>query len=115
MATKAELRDRAAQDLGILRIGQNLHHQHKVRVEAAYDEVFAQLREDGLATWASTGTSPDELTPHIASLMADNCLGTYSVSAERYNRIKLAATVGDREIRKFTAADYASQEEAVDY
>lgn len=115
MATKAELRDRAANDLGILRLGQSLQDQDKVRIEKAYDEVYAQLKEDGLATWASTGESPDFLTPHIASMMADNCLGVYSVSDKRYQRIKLAEANAKREIRKFATADYVSQEEAVDY
>lgn len=52
MATKAETRDRAATDLGILRLNQSLQHQDKVRVEAGYDEVHADLKEEGLATWA---------------------------------------------------------------
>lgn len=115
MATKNEIRDRAAQELGILQIGQSLQSQDDTRVSDGYDEVYAQLRKDGLAVWASTGTTPDELTPHVAALVADNCLGSYGVSPARYERVKLAALNGKREIRKYATQDYISQDDATDF
>lgn len=77
MATEAEVRDRAANDLGMLRLGQSLQNQDKVRIETAYDEVYEQLKEEGLATWASDGSIPTKLVPHVAILIAHNCLNTY--------------------------------------
>jgi len=115
MATKAEIRDRAANDLGILQLGQVLQSQDKTRIEAGYDEVYAQLKKDGFATWASTASVPNELTPHVAALVADNCSGVYGLSPARFERVKLSAINGDREIRKFATADYVSQEDATDY
>ena len=115
MATKAQVRDRAAADLGILRLNQSLQSQDTTRIEAAYDEVYAQLKKDGLAVWASTAAVPDEITPHMAALVADNCLGTYGVSPERFQRIKSASLGAKREIRALVAPDYVSQDEATDY
>lgn len=115
MATKAQIRDRAAQDLGRLRVGQSLQSQDVARIESGYDEIYAQLKKDGLAVWASTGSVPDELTPHVAALVAENCLNTYGVSDVRYQRIVNAATIARREIKKFTTPDYVSQSEPSDY
>ena len=115
MATKSEVRDRAANDLGILQLGQVLQSQDAARISSAYDEVYAQLKKDGFAVWASTASVPNEITPHMAALVADNCLGVYGVSNDRFNRIKLAAIDGKREIRKYATQDYISQEDATDY
>lgn len=115
MATKAETRDRAAQDLGRLRVGQSLQDQDKVRIEAAYDEVYDQLKEEGLNTWASDGDCPDAVAPHLAALVADNCLNTYGAPPERYQRIKLAAAVAIREIRRHVTPEWESLEDPTDY
>ncbi len=115
MATKAEIRDRAAQDLGILQLGQALQSQDATRIESAYDEVYAQLKKDGLAVWASSGNTPDEITPHVSALVAENCAGVYGLSSERFQRVVFAASKGKREIRKYATQDFVSQDEATDY
>lgn len=115
MATAAEIRDRAASDLGMLMIGQSLQAQDATRITSGYTEVYAALKKEGLATWASTAAVPDELVPYVVALVADNCLNTYGVSTERYNRIKLIVASALREIRKLVAPDYASSDDAVDY
>ena len=115
MATIAEVRDRAANDLGILRLGQSLQSQDSTRITTAYNEVYAQLKEDGIVTWTSTGAIPTHLVPHVASLVADNCLNTYSVSNDRYKRIKAAVLLAMPEIRKFTTQFHASQDNPTDY
>ena len=119
MATKAQVRDRAAGELGILRLGQSLQHQDKVRIEAAYDEVYEALKDEGLAIWASTAEVPTKLVPHVVALVADNCLNNYGVSIERYNRIKLAAgtdgEIAKRAIRKNITPEYESTDEPTDF
>ena len=115
MATKAELRDRAANDLGLLRLGQSLQSQDTTRIESAYAEVYADLKTEGLNVWASTGTCPTELTPHVAALIADNCLNTYGVSPARYQRIKIAAGRAKPEIRRLVTPRFESVEDATDY
>ncbi len=115
MATKAELRDRAANDLGLLRLGQSLQAQEVTRIESGFDEVYADLKTDGLNVWASTASCPVELVPHVAALIADNCLNTYSVSGERYKRIKIASSVAKREMRRLITPAHESAEEPTDY
>ena len=115
MATIAEVRDRAANDLGILRLNQTLQAQDSTRITAAYNEVYAALKKDGLATWTSTGDIPTDLVPHVAALVADNCLSTYSVSVDRYTRIKNMVGPDDgnkskRALRKLVTPDYVSME-----
>lgn len=117
--TKAEIRDRAAEELGRKRLGQGLQHQDKTRVEAAYDEVYADLKNEGLNTWPSTGSVPDELVPHVAGLVALRCMNTYGISQARMQRI-LAMTGTDgnlakREIRRLVTPKYESMEEPTDF
>lgn len=119
MATKAEVRDRTGNELGILPLGQPLKAQDVTRIESAYDEVYAELKKEGLATWTSTAAIPDELVRFVVTLMADNCLNTYSVPVERFNRIKTdSGENGERakrEIRKFIEPFYVSTDEPTDY
>ena len=115
MATKAETRDRAGEMLAIKRVNQPMQDEHKVRVEASYDEVFEDLKKEGIATWSSTGTVPTEIVPHMAALIAALCTETYAVSDKRYNRIFGKAGVAKREIRKLVTPDYESLEEPDDF
>ena len=115
MATVTEVVDRAANDLGILRLGQTLQAQDSTRITEAYNEVYATLVNEGLATWASTAEVPDELVPHVVALMADNCINVYGLSKERYQRIKGASIPALREIRRLTAPIYVSQDSAANY
>jgi len=108
MATKAEVRDRAANDLGLLRLGQSLQSQDATRIESAYDEVYQDLVDQGVATWTSTGAIPTKVVPHVAALVADNCLNTYSVADSRYARIKASSANAFREIRRLVTAHYVS-------
>jgi hypothetical protein len=111
MATVTAVIDRAANDLGLLRLGQTLQAQDSARITSAYNEIYAQLKKEGIATWASTGTVPDEVVPFLATMMADNCLSTYALSLERYKRIKTDVQGAMRDIRKNTAPIYVSQDE----
>lgn len=115
MATKSETRDRAANELGILRLGQTLQDQDKVRIESGYDEVYENLNEQGLAIWATTGEVPTKLVPYVVSLVADNCLNTYQVSEGRYRRIKLTALTAVREIRRLVQPEFESVEPMRDF
>ena len=122
VATRAQLRERTGVALGLAPLNQALASQHDARLTTAYAEVYAQLKIDGLATWALTAdTIPDEVVPYLVTLMCHNCIenAAYAVSPERYERIMLAAgvngSVAKREIRKYTAPDFDGQDEPVDY
>ena len=81
--TKSELRDRAAHDLGKIRLDGSLQHQDKVRIEQGYDEVYDELEEEGLATWPIDGPIPNKVVKYVSGLVALNCALTYSLSQER--------------------------------
>lgn len=115
MATIAEVRDRAANDLGMLRLGQSLQSQDSTRITSGYNEVYQQLKVDGLATWTSTGDIPTELVPFVAALVADNCLNTYSASNDRYVRIKAAAAAAPKAIAKLVTNYQTSQDNPTDF
>lgn len=83
--------NRAANALGLRRLNQAIAAEHSTRIGEAYDEVYGQLKDEGLATWASTGSVPDAIVPHVSALMAANCLDSYGVSEERFARITNAA------------------------
>lgn len=115
MATKAEVRNRAAENLGILPVGQTLASEHQTRIDAAYDEVYDDLKVDGLATWAEANEVPDELVPYVATLVAFTCTETYPISPARYNRVVNKAATAKREIRRIITPKYESLENATDY
>jgi len=114
-STKAEMRDMAGEELGVKRLHQPMQSQDAARITKSFDQVYAQLKKDGLAIWASTGSAPDEVVPHIVFLIAEGCLGVYGVSNERYNRIVMGANKARREIPKMVKPDYESQDNATDY
>lgn len=94
MTTKAEMRQRVAEDLALVPIGQSPENQDQARIDATFDEVYERLKEKGLATWASTAGVPTKLTPYFALMMEEKLLTTYSVPEGRFNRIKLDAGAG---------------------
>lgn len=114
-STKAEVRDIAATELGILRIGQSLQHQDKVEIERRYDGVYESLKNSGLATWSATGSVPTELADHVAAMVAFSAAGVYGISDSRYQRLAIADAKAKAEIRKLTTPHYESLDEPVDY
>lgn len=103
-----EIRDRAANDLGLLVVGGTLQAQHAARISQGYAEVYANLLKDGLAIWAFANDVPDTHAPYVIALVAENCLNTYSVSNDRYTRIKNAASVAPVKIQAASIPNYIS-------
>ena len=79
MATKTQIRNKALRELGVLRLSQDPQDQDKVELEAAYDEVYAELKEEGLATWAATGEVPSKIVPYVVAWVAITRSGTYGI------------------------------------
>lgn len=113
--TKTQIVERAAYELGILRLNQSLQSQDQTRLEQAYDEVYADLKEDGVATWASTASVPTDVVPHIVAMVAFNAVDTYGVSNDRYQRIAGKASVAKKKIDSLQVPAYVSQEEPTDF
>lgn len=113
--TAAEIRDRAAVELGLMQLNQSLQDQDRLRIEQGYAEVYADLEEEECAIWAFANSVPNSVSFWVIALVAYNCLGTYGVSEQRYNRIVSNAVIALNKIKKHTANAYVSQEGAVDF
>lgn len=114
MATVDEVKYGALELLGV---GQNnvMTASQDARMTKSYNRIYAELNETGLATWVVAGIVPDELVPHIESLMAYEAAEAYFVPDGRYARIVNREKVARREIRRLTIPDYESLDEPRDY
>ena len=114
MASIAQIRNRAAESLGILPIGQVLENQYVVRLEQAYAEVYAEIKEHGLAFWAADADIPDKFTPHIIALVAFNAL-SLGASDSRAAKVSAQASEAIPMIRELGATRYTSDSYPKDY
>lgn len=115
MATKAEVKQSSLELLGVVEIGQSAESQHDTRIGKAYTQVYDDLKDEGLAIWATAGTIPDKIAPHLEALMAYNAMDSYAVSDARAQRITARVAVAKREIRGLITPDYESLEEPDNY
>jgi hypothetical protein len=119
MATKAEVRQRVGEDLGLVPIGQDLESQDQARIDATYDEMYARLKEKGLAAWASDGEVPDRIVPYFCLLMEEKLLTSYSVPENRNIRIRTdAGEDGEKALLKLsqlTIQEYESIDDNTDF
>lgn len=115
MATVAKVHDGTMELLGVLELGKTISTTDTARMTRAYDQVFADLKKEGLANWASAGPVEDDIVPHLEALMAINAIDSYYVPTERYNRIVSKSRIAKREMRRLTIPDYESLDEPVDY
>lgn len=115
MATKAEVRDRVGQMLQRVGLGKSMDDALKNRIDTAYTEVYQDLKDDQLVTWAIAGTIPDKVAPHLAALMAFNCTSSIHVSDRLFSRIVANRNIAKREIRRLVTPQYESLDEAEDF
>lgn len=109
--TPEQLRDLVANELGILRLGQALQDQDKVRIEAAYKHVHTALTTEKLITHALGDAVADDIVPPLVALVADYCASTYGISEVRLARIKLAVAEAPALLRRLLASSYAAHTE----
>lgn len=113
--TIAKVRERTLNLLGNTVIGQGSKSHDDTRIKSAYNEVYADLKEESLAVWSKTGLVPDEVVPHLVALMAFNAVDDFGVSNERYARIVNRSSVAKREIRSLVTPDYESLGNPTDF
>jgi hypothetical protein len=89
MATKIQIREYAAETLGILGEGETLPSYEADDLDQAYDRIYEELQGLGLAPWASTADIPDKYASSVAMLVAEACAVKYQIPDNRYQRIKL--------------------------
>ncbi len=119
MATKAEVRQRVGEDLGLVPIGQTLEAQDQIRIDATYAEVYQVAKEKGLAAWASAGPIPDKCVPSFCLLMSAKLLTSYSVPESRFLRISGEAgpdgMLAWMKLGAVAVPEYESHNEVADY
>lgn len=90
MATTAEIRNKAAQKLGLLGVGQTLQSNISSDLDDAYTEVYGMIESLGLATWGTSSTNvPDALVTPIVDMVAGVRATRYAIPGERFQRIIL--------------------------
>ena len=88
--TTAQIRNQAAQKLGLLGTGQTLQSAQSADLDQAYLEVYAVLQSKNLANWGiSTTDVPNELVEPIVAWVAGIRATRYAVPTERFQRIML--------------------------
>jgi len=87
MATKAQIRDRAATMLGILGEGQTLPSYESNDMTESYEEVYAQLSRKKSLSWGPDEDVPPEYVSSVVVLVAYNRAFDYPIPEERFKRI----------------------------
>ena len=103
MATSAQIRTTAAENLGILAEGETLPSFEVGDLNQAITEVYNELRRMNLVTWASTDAIPDEFARSFAMMVAESRAVKYQVPTERYQRIKVEAMEATMRFRALQA------------
>lgn len=119
MATKAEVRQKVGEDLGLVSIGQTLESQDQAKIDTTFDEAYARLKEKGLASWAASGNVPTAIVPYFCLLIEEKLLTPYSVPESRYLRIKGAAgengVIAIHNIAHLSVQEYMPETDEADY
>ena len=115
MATETEVRTGALRMLGVVDIGDSAGATDDTYMTQKYAEVYAMLKDKGLAYWASGSTVPDKFSPHVQALMAFFSTEDYSISGERLQRINAKASVAFREIKSLGKPEHESIDDPTNY
>lgn len=111
MATKQQIRETAAENLGILGEGETLPSYESDDIDQAYIEVFNELQALNLTAWPITGDIPDQYARSIAILVAEARVIKYQKSDQIYNRIRAEKEVALARIRELQAKPKLGQTE----
>lgn len=110
--TKAQVINRVARKLGRVAVGQNLEADLESVLSDSYDQVYDELDEMNLATWASDSV-PDRYVPHVAALVAaDNLEG---IPTSRQQAILVVAARAKIEISNLTNGIYTNPRGITDF
>lgn len=117
MATVTNVKERAAQLLGRVRLGQSIPANLDARLNEAYETVYKELEINRQVRWsnASGATIPDEFIGHLAALCAEDCTDSIGVSEARLARILGRAERARMKIPQLTRMDYESLEQVEDF
>ena len=111
MATPAQIRETAAENLGILGEGETLPSYEINDLNQAATEVYAELQALNLTTWAEDANVPDQYAKSFAMLVAEARAVKYQIPDSRYQRIKLEGQEALSRIRELQARSKMGQTE----
>ena len=111
MATIAQIRVSAAENLGILGEGERLPSYETDDLKKAYTEVHAELQALRLTTWSDTAEIPDQYAWSVAMLVAEKRGVKYGIPTERYQQIKLESGQAIKRIRELQIRSKMGQTE----
>ena len=111
MATAIQIRETAAENLGILGEGETLPSYETADLDQAYTEVYKELQGLDLTTWAESADVPDQYARSIAMLVAEARGVKYQIPDNRYQRIKIESIEAIAMIRKLQARAKMGQTE----
>ena len=112
-ATAAQIRNKAAQRLGLKSGTLNLSSDISDDLDEAYNEIWADLEAKDIVNWDLTESVPDEFVNPVVDLVAESRVVDYAVSRERFSRIVAAASTAEKRIRK-VLDDYVYKPVSVD-
>lgn len=110
MATKAELRNKVLQKLGIIGAGETPSSDDQTLVEEAYDSAYVYLRSLHLVSWGSSDDIPtyavNPVRNYVASQVANEYGKNRNVEEERQSIIELASVLANDTDGEPTEAEY---------
>lgn len=110
MATKAELRNKVLQKLGVIGAGDTPETSDQTLVEEAYDSAYAYLRSLHIVSWGSGGDIPtwavNPIKNYVASQVANEYGKNRNVDEERLAIIELASYLANDNDGTPTEAEY---------
>lgn len=123
MATPANVRKRAAEDMALIDVGGTPGSEDAARIDVALGWVHADLKDQGVAPWDGTADEgsdviPDAIEPYVIQLVCFHLRNTYPLSPERFARNVAAAgpegETAKRHIRRLTRQRW-QQEDPTDF
>lgn len=113
--TKAQVKEHAAEILGIKPVGQDIQQPASLALDRYWDAAYDEMKADNINVFSSSGPIPDKLFHHFAMLIAQKGAVSFSVPDARYQRINMEAQRAMREFRKYAVDSYQSVEQVVDF
>lgn len=102
--TKAQLRDRILQRLGVLASGQAATPEDATLAEDTIDSVHNELRKLGLVPFL-TSAVPDWAKMPLRDIVARDLVGEFGVTGERLGEIVAGEALGRRRLHEQMAKD----------
>lgn len=102
--TKAQLRDRVLQELGILATGETATAEDAALVETTIDDQHAMLDREVFVTWV-TSAIPDTVIEPLTVVLAARLAGRYGLPADRRQELLTLAALAMGELRTQVQAE----------